>query len=338
MGVIKTTVAGMAGLMPVGLLRQMNASNFLLPYQHTVSDDYLPHIAELYPYKSLSQFEDDVRYLSKYSNKVPLAELLQLYQHKKKLPAGSVVLSFDDGFRQVHDHIAPILRHYGLNAVFFVNPAFIDNKALFYRNSISLLLANVKKDPQLLQSIATTIQCASTISSVRQHLLEIRTADDPLLSSLLHLANVDVSAFLAIEQPYLTTQQLQALHADGSLVGAHSYHHPYYHLLSLEKQIEETVSSMQWVADRLAPSIRLFSFPHMDAPVSAAFFEKLPAGTVDIFFGTQNMKTEADNRPVLHRYNAERPFTSMAQQSAMVSLYAAFKRLTNQHLVKRNSA
>ena len=45
-----------------------------------------------------------------------------------KLDRRCLHLTFDDGFRELHDVVAPILLRKGIPATFFVNSAFIDNK------------------------------------------------------------------------------------------------------------------------------------------------------------------------------------------------------------------
>ncbi len=333
---MKQTIASVLGTMPINWLQKINGSRFLLPYQHTVSNAHLPHIAEIYPYKSVAQFEEDVKYLKRYSNGLPIRSLLDIYLQKKPLPQGSVILSFDDGFSEIYNTIVPVLKHYQLEAVFFVNPSFIDNRQLFYRNQISLIVNALRAQPDKINQAAEVMGCNATVESTRLAMLTINNASDPRLGDLLSLTQTDVGAYLAQQQPYLTTAQLQTIATDGFLIGAHSYTHPYYHLLPIDQQVAETVDSMNWVVENIQPTHRLFSFPHSDARVSATFFEKMPAGCVDVYFGTQNMKEETQY-PVLHRYNAERPATTLHQQTALVSSFAGISRLLYRHIVKRSA-
>lgn len=335
--VIKKAIASLLGNVPAPWLRRMNKHHFLLPYQHTVSNAYLPHVAEIYPYKNVAQFEQDIKYLKKYSNDIPLRSLLDLYVQRRPLPKGSVILSFDDGFREIYDTVVPILKQYQLEAIFFVNPAFINNQQLFYRNQISLVLAALKQKKDLLHEAGLILQCQPTMEVIRTAMLAINNSKNEQLQQLITLTGIDIQSYMATQRPYLTTDQLQSIANDGFLIGAHSYTHPYYHLLPLEQQLAETVESMNWVVSQVQPSHRVFSFPHSDAGVSARFFEQMPANCVDIYFGTQNMKQEL-RYPVLHRYNAERPAPTLHQQTALVSSFTAFGRLFGKHIVNRSAS
>ncbi len=44
-----------------------------------------------------------------------------------ELPRGAVVITFDDGFRDNHDHALPVLRSFGLPASFFVPSALVES-------------------------------------------------------------------------------------------------------------------------------------------------------------------------------------------------------------------
>jgi hypothetical protein len=63
------------------------------------------------------------------------------------------LLTFDDGFREFYDTVAPVLERKGIYACNFVNPAFIDNKDMMFRCKASLLIDVVGKmkriDPEV---------------------------------------------------------------------------------------------------------------------------------------------------------------------------------------------
>ncbi|RXM60445.1 polysaccharide deacetylase family protein, partial [Chryseobacterium sp. CH1] len=71
------------------------------------------------------------------------------FKPKKKI----ALLTFDDGFREFYDVVAPILERKGIYACNFVNPAFIDNEEMMFRCKSSLLADAVDKkktiDPEV---------------------------------------------------------------------------------------------------------------------------------------------------------------------------------------------
>jgi len=133
-----------SSILPLSFLKKTSQVSTLLPYHHTVSDRELLHIKHLYAFKSISQFKSDLDYLLK--NFVPISpeQLVEKVNRDEQKRDNTFLLTFDDGLRECEEIIAPILKEKGVPAIFFINPAFIDNKELFYRFKISLVIEKNK--------------------------------------------------------------------------------------------------------------------------------------------------------------------------------------------------
>src|SRR5437868_11346983 len=140
MKLLKKAYYTACSLLPSSIVKKISPVKTLLPYHHLVSDEDLLHIKHLYAYKSSTQFRNDLDYLLKNFHPVSADELSKAINTGEETPSNSFLLTFDDGFKEVYDVISPILLEKGIPAVFFVNPAFIDNKELFYRCKISLVI------------------------------------------------------------------------------------------------------------------------------------------------------------------------------------------------------
>ena len=76
-------------------------------------------------------FREQMRYLKENAYHVLNAdELLAFVQHRRPLPAKSVLITIDDGYRSVYEIAFPILREYGFSAVLFVYTEFIEASPL----------------------------------------------------------------------------------------------------------------------------------------------------------------------------------------------------------------
>jgi peptidoglycan/xylan/chitin deacetylase (PgdA/CDA1 family) len=58
---------------------------------------------------------------------VALDDVLEYYANAAELPARSVLITFDDGYRDNLEHAAPVLERYGYPAVLFVPIAYLDD-------------------------------------------------------------------------------------------------------------------------------------------------------------------------------------------------------------------
>jgi peptidoglycan/xylan/chitin deacetylase (PgdA/CDA1 family) len=333
-----------ASLLPTGILKKVAPAGSLLPYHHLVSDEEVLHVKHLYPYKNIRQFTDDLEHLLKHYRPVSVEELAGAVLSGKKTPSGAFLLSFGDGFREVYDIIAPILLARGVPAVFFVNPAFLDNQLLFYRCKISLLIEEV-----LRQRERSTVlkECAEILrdggggvdpspEGLVARIRRITNLDQGLLDGLAIPLEFSFDEYLGRRRPFLSVAQVGELRDKGFTIGAHSWDHPYYDLISPEEQVRQTLESMEFVNKKFPSAHRLFSFPHSDANLPQSFFDRLFAerAPVELLFGIQNQLEEPANR-LLHRFNAERPDLPMSQQLNGVLLWMLIKKWSGKYSVKR---
>jgi peptidoglycan/xylan/chitin deacetylase (PgdA/CDA1 family) len=337
----KAIYYSVSSLLPTGILKRVAPAGSLLPYHHLVSDEEVLHVKHLYPYKSVRQFEADLDHLLKHFRPVAVEELARTVLSGKKTPSGSFLLTFDDGFREVYDVIAPILLAKGVPAVFFVNPAFLDNRLLFYRCKISLLIEAVlcqRDKPRLLKECAECLGGGEDASpeGLIGRIRRISYADQGLLDVLAAKLELSFEEYLATRRPFLSLPQLKELQDKGFTIGAHSWDHPYYDLISVEEQERQTLRSSLFVKEELSPAYSLFSFPHSDVNLPQSFFDRLFTGPapIDVYFGIQNQMEEPANR-MLHRFNAERPDLPLSRQLNGVLLWMLMKKWSNQFSVKR---
>jgi len=130
----------------INLLQIITRKKIIVPFYHTVAEQPLPHIKHLYRMKTVEEFQKDLNFLLKYFEPIDIETLYHLHIHKTVPKKPVFHLTFDDGMTEIYDIVAPILLKKGISATFFVNSAFVDNKALFYRHKDSLELEGVPID------------------------------------------------------------------------------------------------------------------------------------------------------------------------------------------------
>lgn len=85
--------------------------------------------------------------LNKYCNFVNIEDAVQMILNKDKVQRPTIAFTFDDGWRDCYTQIAPQLEKYGVNAMFFINPNFIDaaeNNDIAYIENFTI---NTTKSP-----------------------------------------------------------------------------------------------------------------------------------------------------------------------------------------------
>ena len=267
-----------SGILPLDTLCRITGQNFVLPFYHIASDEDCPHIKHLYRYKTVAEFEWDIDYLASHYKPISAEELPNVltgkYANQKIM-----LLTFDDGLRQVYDTIAPILLRKGIPAVFFINTDFMDNKALMFRYKASLAL---EKSPD-------------------HHFraMVVADSDEEFIKETNGEMEADCDAFLQSYKPYMTTGQIRSLIDQGFSIGSHSSSHPYYKNLSLAAQLDETLTSMDILQNTFKLRQRLFAFPFTDHGVSVRFFEEIfRDGKIDFSFGGAGIKKDIHPRQI----------------------------------------
>ncbi|MFI5172179.1 MAG: polysaccharide deacetylase family protein [Chitinophagales bacterium] len=268
----------------------------IFPFYHVVSDEYLPHIKHLYPYKNIAQFKDDLDLFLKYYEPLGVDDYVAGNFNKNK---NYFILSFDDGLKEMYEIVEPILKQKGIPAIFFINSMFVDNKDLFYRYSISLIIEALKTDA-IFQRVKKYLSNKSvSLSAIKIYLLTRGYNDREFIKKLMQIAAIDSEGFLRSQQPYMTIQQLKELTAQGFTIGAHSADHPDYTVISETSQIDQTAQSVNFIRGRFPGKYSYFAFPFSADGVSEKVFNTLYSDAgIDLSFGTSGIKNNPGSKHI----------------------------------------
>ena len=266
----------------------------VIPYYHMVSDEEVPHVKHLYRYRNVRQFTNDVDFFLSHYKPVTLDDLLQHLDGNSSLPKRSFLLTFDDGFREMHDVVAPILKAKGVPATFFLTTGFIDNVDMAHHCKFSLLVEHLAKtsNSDIEMQVQQILAEGRTVrASIQSQMVSTRYAQRHLATEIARVCEYDFGQYLAARQPYLNSDQIRSLLKQGFSIGAHSVDHPLYADLSLKEQTRQTVESIRFLVKHFEFDHRVFAFPHSDAGVGEEFFKQMrDKRLVEISFGTAGMR------------------------------------------------
>ncbi len=275
---------------PFALLKNSSGNGPLVVYYHLVSNARVPHVSYLYDYKGVNQFQSDLDFLLKWYKPIGFWDLIRWVKGETILPANSLLLTFDDGLREIYDIIFPVLQKKRVPGVVFVCSAFIDNLDMCYLHKASLLADVVTKGiPDATYKKAKLVLLEAGIESQRlaDGILQVHYNNREKLDKLADILLFDWKAYLREKKPYLSSEQIRELIEAGFGIGAHSIDHPYYSGLALQEQLEQTIVSIKEIRERFGLNYGIFAFPHNDVGVSRSFLRKIKdSGIVDVTFGT----------------------------------------------------
>ncbi|PIE80811.1 MAG: hypothetical protein CSA15_01515 [Candidatus Delongbacteria bacterium] len=275
------------------LFKIIFSNKILLPFYHHVSEKQPIHTKHLFKSRNISHFRSDLDYFLKHYNPVSVDDIYRSIFKNYKLPQNPFLLSFDDGFSEVESIVAPILKEKGLPAIFFLNGDFIDNKDMMFRCKASILIEINNISPILREQLDTIKDLFQSFdleyTNFKDSVKSISYNKKDLLDKLLEVGEFDIESYLKNKKPYLTTDQILSLKKDGFDFGSHSMDHPYYGKISEDKQIEQTLNSLEKVQNIVNSKLKLFSFPFSEEGVRESFYEKI-SPYLDLTFGTFDNK------------------------------------------------
>ena len=286
---------------PLYLLFKTYSRNLFVFYYHMVSDQEISHLKNCYSFKNTESFLNDLQYLLDNFEIISFENLLDDPDRKFQNP--SFLLTFDDGFQQMYE-ISKILKRKSVPGVFFINPPMIDNRNLCHTQK-STLLHNffIKKGIKLeeINEVLRSINPELKLDENSRGFFEWSWVRTNVLDNIAAQFGLDFNKYLKKYRPYLTSDQIKEMISDGFIFGGHSNDHPFYHEISIEDQLTQTVSSTDWVVNKFNLDYKIFAFPHGDAGVNKSFFDEVfNRYGLDLVFGTGGLDWH------LHRKNIQR--------------------------------
>jgi len=278
---------------PLPIWHHFLGIELIVPRYHVVGDREPAHVDGLSIFREERRFKEDLDFFLEKYVPVSLKDVIDCMEGIGHLPKRCFLVTFDDGFREAHDVIAPILVSKGIPAVFFLNPSVIDNRELLSEQKKCLLLRALRfrAHPRVSQRDSETLSCAGIGGTdLSARIRGIPYASRSLLDSLARELDCDFAAYADEVRPYITSAQTQHLIRQGFSIGAHSMDHPRYTELRLDEQLAETRESIRFFRERFNYECLTFSFPYWDTGVLPEFFREIYAdGDLKVSFGSDGM-------------------------------------------------
>ena len=271
----------------------LTGKDVIFPFYHIVTDEIPIHVKHRFGIKTVKDFESELEFLLKHFKPLDLNDILSLKRNNFVSTKPGFFLTFDDGLSEFYNVVAPILLKKGIPAACFINSAFVDNKQLFYRFKISILIHHLSQNKELIHLIDNTILDEISPENKIKKILTIDYSERELLDKMAIQVDLDFNKYLKIEKPYMDSHHISRLIGQGFYFGAHSVDHPLYSKLTLKDQIFQTETSLSWIKKQFNQTFNLFAFPFTDHGVSQSYFDHfLENQVMDLSFGSAGIKNE----------------------------------------------
>lgn len=232
-------------------------------YVRPISESRYPKIKGL----ELKSFQNQLDFFLKEKSLVGTDDVISAVTRSIELPKDSVWLTFDDGYKDHFDYVAPILEQKGIDAAFFPVSDTYENGSILDVNKIHYILASVDNDESLLAHLAAEMEVEGLAKSDFHNLWNstdkssrydseaviffkrMLQRDLPfelrqkilarMFENLVGRSKKEVS-----EELYMSKDDLISLSKKGFHIGSHTSSHMWLNSLTTDEQEKEIVKSI----------------------------------------------------------------------------------------------
>jgi len=283
-------------VIPMAIYDKMVNLKLVLPFYHSITDTPGAHIRNLEYFRSIINFKTDVDFFKQNFNPLSISELSK---HQKKK---GFFISFDDGLSEIYHNAIPYLLEKKLTGAVFVNSDFIDNQALFYRHKVSLILEDLKTNPNE-KRVAEFLNIKQ--ESVKDAIWQSGYNETSKLDQVAEIIGLSFRQYLDFYKPYLSSTQISEIQSNGFTIGNHSKDHPNFKNIPFEEQKNQVAVTSKLLKENFNVETIYFSFPFGDDQLKKELFNYLfKEAEICLSFGVSGLKSDEFTRH-LHRIPME---------------------------------
>lgn len=316
-----------SNLIPIKAFINLTSNKLILPYYHSVTNHPKPHIKNLGYFRTKTEFINDINYLLKYYESISCNELINT------IDKPSFHLTFDDGLSEIIEEVVPILIEKNIHATFFINTDFLDNKTLFYRHKIGVIIESLKEE-NYLSIVANYLKIKRY--EVTSYLLSLNQHDTALIDLIANMLNINFEEYLEKHKPYLTNNQVHELIKLGFTIGNHGKSHFNFNTLTFAEQQNQISETNLILRNTFNIKKIYFSFPFGDENIKKEFFEFIyDKEDILLSFGVAGLKKDTIKQH-LYRIPMEHLGYSAKNIIKYEYFYYILKSFINKNYIQRN--
>jgi len=242
-------------------LRRTHGPKFAILCYHRVGTGGVPLYSQLEP----EVFEAQMRFLRARYRLVSLDTLHEELSNPRTT-GQSVVITFDDGYRDVYTHAFPVLQRYNIPATIFLTVGAVDSGEVAWYDKVFLALSvapHEKLDLMLdkprrflLPTAAARLRAAEEINFWLRGLPDGQRKE--FCSQLERLVPLPSDQ---LAERMLKWEQIRTMQQSGISFGSHTLSHPSVSRLTLAALEEELRGSKAMLEERLGVPVSHFAYP-----------------------------------------------------------------------------
>jgi peptidoglycan/xylan/chitin deacetylase (PgdA/CDA1 family) len=266
-----------------------------------------------------NSFDKQMRYISRNFNIISIERLVAAICEGQDIPANTIAVTFDDGWRDNYTHAFPILKKYKIPAMIFLATDLIKTGKIPPFLEISMLLGKSDiwpaKAVNIFRQIIDKHNLTATIPRLNAGQLQLMARNPyhfmrtlmmleykhmhEIIDSMLRELHIDKAEWCDIRW-MMNVAEIREMAASGIEFGSHGESHDLMVLIELEQVTRELKQSKEYIEGLLGKKIDILAYPNGDYN-DAIKTEVLAAGYLGAMAMYNEETTENIDRLALKR-------------------------------------
>ena len=270
-------------------------------------------------------FKEQIHYILKHYKLIRMEEIIEAIKNQTKLANNSLLLTFDDGYKDHFEFVFPILDELGIQGSFFPSAKAIQEYQVLDINKIHFILASVEEKKQIISDIYSMMDKFREEYSLKSNSYytdklkaeECRfdTKEIVFIKRMLQkelpeklrniIANFLFNKYVSKDEGsfsrelYMNTDQLKCMRRRGMYIGSHGYNHYWLNTLSREQQQKEIELSIE-LMEKIGCNIENFAFCYPYGAYNESLLSVLKENGCSIALTTQvGIADLSKNQPLI---------------------------------------
>jgi peptidoglycan/xylan/chitin deacetylase (PgdA/CDA1 family) len=198
---------------------------------------------------SAEAFDEQLAVLARHADVIGPGDLEEALQGKGR----SVMLTFDDGYRDNYEIAYPLLRAHGMAATFFLTTGFLDHPRAPWWDELAWMARHAKHPPTDPEAV---------IRQLTEHYKALPQDETAaFLDRVAHDTGSGPAPADLGRDDWMTWDMARALRAGGMTLGGHTADHPVLARLSPEEQEDEIRRCSRRFREEMGEPMRWFAYP-----------------------------------------------------------------------------
>lgn len=191
-------------------------------------------------------------------------ELLEHVRGRRKLPKSSVMVTFDDGYRDNAELALPIIREEGIPVTFFIATEAVNSRGIGWWDSIAYLIKRTQHAQICLRGKTFDFGSGKkgAIAELQHWMRTLQTEKTrTLIEEIAHACEVSMPDRETRSRELMSWDQIREAAESGVAIGSHTHTHRALSTLSLSQQYQEFLNSKAILERELNRPIRSVAYP-----------------------------------------------------------------------------